>query len=54
MFNNKYANISRLSSIKGVAKGSVEKLKILKQQLIEEAHNISKDFQEDVVVEKTI
>lgn len=53
-FNNKYANISKLSTLKGITKGSIAKLKILKDQIIEEANNVSKDFQEEYSRVKTI
>lgn len=53
-FNNKYANISKISTLKGITKGSIEKLKILKNQLVNEANNISKDFQSEYSRVKTI
>lgn len=44
-FNGKYANISKLASIKGTVVGTIDKLKIIKNQVIEEANKIKNDIE---------
>lgn len=44
-FNGKYANISKLALFKGAVVGTIEKLKIIKNQTIEEVNKIKNDIE---------